>query len=612
MKINLPRLDLASLRVSYACGAFTPAELLGQVLEAARQSPAGVWISLASREDVLAQARALESRDAASLPLYGVPFGVKDNIDVAGMATTAGCPAFCYEPEEDATVVRLLRQAGAIVIGKTNLDQFATGLNGTRSPYGVCANALKPEFIAGGSSSGSAVAVALGQVSFALGTDTAGSGRVPAALNNVVGLKPTRGVWSMAGVVPACRSLDTVSALALTASDANYLFSLLATPDEKDHLSRPSLANGLDFCVLPSWRLGVPDAASLRFFGDENNARLWNQAQEQAQKLGAQLVEVDFAPFLEAARLLYDGPWVAERFRVAKYLLEARPDALLPVTRGIVERGANYSAADAFAAFELLAGLKRRCDGVWKDVEAILTPTIGRAHTIEAMQLDPVALNTELGYYTNFMNLLDFSALALPAGFRDDGLPFGVTAFAPAHQDVPLLRLGARWQESQPLPLGAMPFAEPDGEAAGSKLQSAVSAFVPAWKGAVSVAVCGAHLSDFPLNGQLRERGARMVAATRTAPKYRFYALPGGPPHRPGLVQVESGGARIEVEVWSVPVQEYGSFVAAIGSPLGIGTVELEDGSTVQGFLCEAVAVQGARDITDWGGWRAWQASQAG
>ena len=603
MKNNLPILDLASLRAGYASGAFTPTELLNRALDAAQNSPPGVWISLAPRDSILAQARDLESRDKASLPLYGVPFGVKDNIDVEGLATTAACPAFRYQPDEDATVVRLLREAGAVVIGKTNLDQFATGLNGTRSPYGVCHNAFNPEFISGGSSSGSAVAVALGQISFALGTDTAGSGRVPAALNNLVGLKPTRGVWSMRGVVPACRSLDTVSAFALTAPDAELLFSLLSIPNKEDSLGRLSLNNGLDFSALPSWQLGVPDAASLQFFGDQESARFWNQAQEQARKLGAEIVEIDFAPFLEAARLLYDGPWVAERFRVVQALLAAQPDALLPVTRDIVTRGANYSATDAFVAFEQLAALKGRCDAVWKDVQAILTPAIGRPYTIEAMQAAPVQLNTDLGYYTNFMNLLDFSALALPAGLRSDGLPFGVTVFAPAHQDVPVLRFGARWQKAQNLPLGATPFVWPDEQASSQTVTTP-------WNGAVSVAVCGAHLSDFPLNKQLRERGAKLVAATRTAPKYRFYALPGGPPHRPGLVRVEADGAMIEVEVWSVPVREYGSFVAGIASPLGIGTVELEDGTKVQGFLCEAIAAPGAQDITDFGSWRAWSASK--
>ncbi len=594
--MKLPILTIAALHAAYANDDFTPAELLERVLVAAQNAPDGVWISLASQEQIAAQLQELSQHDAASLPLYGIPFAVKDNIDVRGFPTTAACAAWSYEPENDATIVRLLRDAGAIVVGKTNLDQFATGLNGTRSPYGVCRNALNPEYIAGGSSSGSAVAVALGIVSFALGTDTAGSGRVPAALNNIVGLKPTRGVWSMSGVVPACRSLDTVSVFTLTAEDAETVFEVAAQIDESDAFGRSSTRNGLDFSSLPSWKIGVPNAASLQFFGDEHNAQLFDQAQAQARAMGAETVEIDFAPFLEAARLLYDGPWVAERFRVLKALIEAQPDALLRVTREIVAQGANYSATDAFASFEKLATLKNRCDAILRTVDCILTPTVGRTFTVQEMLANPICLNSELGYYTNFMNLLDYSALAMPSGFGDNSLPFGVTFFAPAHQDIPLLRLGARWQAAQPLLLGATSFYSHDATSSTRSFEI--------WQGAVSVAVCGAHMSGFPLNKQLTERGAKLVAQTRSAPIYRFYALRGGPPFRPGMVRVVEGGTSIEVEIWSVPIREYGSFVAGIPSPLGIGTVELENGTSVQGFVCEAIATLDAEDITHLGSWR--------
>lgn len=598
---TLPRLDFASVHAAYASGATTPLALLEQVLDAAHSAPDGVWITLAPRESVLAQARALEERDATQLPLFGVPFAVKDNIDVAGLPTTAGCPEFAYEPQKSAEIVRLLCEAGAVVIGKTNLDQFATGLNGTRSPYGFPRNALKNDFVPGGSSSGSAVAVALGLVSFALGTDTAGSGRVPAALNNIVGLKPTRGATSMSGVVPACRTLDTVSVFTLSAADAQTVFSVAAKEDAGDPFSRPVLANGVDFSLLPEWKLGVPDASSLQFFGDREFERLFQQSIEGARSLGAQVVEIDFAPFLEAAQLLYEGPWVAERFRAVRSLIETNPDALLAVTRAIIERGANFSAVDVFAAMEHLAALKKRCDAAWNEVDAILTPTIPTGYTVEQMQNDPIRLNSNLGYYTNFMNLLDYSALALPSGFRGDGLPFGVTFFAPAHFDEPLLHLGARWQAAhRELPLGATAY----------RLAPAPTAPL-SWQGAVSVAVCGAHMSGLPLNSQLRSRGARLLCSTRTAPTYRFYALPGGPPHRPGLVRVGDGGASIEVEVWSVPVREFGSFVAGIPSPLSIGVVELEDGSKVQGFVCEDIAARGAQDITSFGSWRAFVAAKA-
>lgn len=598
---NLPLLTIASLHAAYANGDFTPEALILRVLDAAHLAPDGVWISLATREQIATQLQQLSQRDA-TLPLYGIPFVVKDNIDVAGFPTTAACEAFKYEPQNDATIVRLLREAGAIVIGKTNLDQFATGLNGTRSPYGICRNALNEEYIAGGSSSGSAVAVALGIVSFALGTDTAGSGRVPAALNNIVGLKPTRGVWSMNGVVPACRSLDTVSVFTLISEDAETVFEIAAQHDKSDAYSRSSTRNGLDFSALPSWKVGVPNAQTLQFFGDEHNAQLFEQAQAQARELGAEIIEIDFAPFLEAARLLYDGPWVAERFRVAQSLIENQPDALLPVTREIIARGANFSAADTFAAFEKLSALKQQCDAVLQTVDCILTPTVARTFTIEEMLANPIRLNSELGYYTNFMNLLDYSALALPSGSGENSLPFGVTFFAPAHQDIPLLNLGARWQKQSSLKLGATDFSHHDA----TKTATSSTRSSQKWDGAVSVAVCGAHMSGFPLNKQLAERGAKLVAQTRSAPIYKFYALRGGPPFRPGMVRVEKGGASIEVEVWSIPLHQYGSFVAGIPSPLGIGTVELEDGTSVQGFVCEAIATLEAEDITHLGSWRAW------
>ena len=578
-------LTFQSLRAAYASGAATPSTLFPELLAAAREAPDGVWICLAEPDELLAQARALEARNPADLPLYGVPFAVKDNIHVAGFPTTAGCAAFSSVPSESAFVVRLLEDAGAICLGKTNLDQFATGLNGTRSPFGVCHNAIQPEYIAGGSSSGSAVAVALGLVSFALGTDTAGSGRVPAALNGLVGLKPTRGVWSMSGVVPACRTLDTVSVFTHNAADAARVFDTLAKPDAADPFGRGVEQNGHDFSALPAWKLGVPDAGSLEFFGDAEYAALFQGAREKAQSLGAQVVEIPFAPFLEAARLLYEGPWVAERYRAVRSLVETNPDALLPVTRSIIERGTQFSALDVYAATEQLAALKKRCDAAISGVDAVVTPTIGAPYTVAQMLADPIRLNSQLGYYTNFMNLLDYAAIALPAGSRGDGMPFGVTFFFLAHSDVPLLRLGARW----------------GGED---------TAALPTWSGAIPVAVCGAHLSGLPLNWQLTSRGARLLRTVKSAPKYRFYALAGGPPFRPGMVRVAEGGAAIDMEIWSVPTQGYGSFVAGIPSPLGIGTVELEDGGRVQGFVCEGIAAGDARDITEFGSWRAFLAAQ--
>ena len=377
------------------------------------------------------------------------------------------------------------------------------------------------------------------------------------------------------------------------------VFSVAAKPSPSDAFGRLSERNGLDFSALPSWNLGVPDAQSLEFFGDDEFKSLFQQAIAYAQSLGAQVKEIPFAPFLEAAKLLYEGPWVAERYRAVRALIETNPGALLPVTRTIIERGANSSAADVFEAMEKLAVLKKKCDAAIFAVDAVLTPTIATGYTIAQMEADPIRLNSNLGYYTNFMNLLDYAAIALPSGFRDDGLPFGVTFFAPAHADVPLLHLGARWQLAhKELPLGAT---------AARLSESGVD---EKWSGAVSVAVCGAHMSGLPLNSQLTSRGARLLSKTRTAPTYRFYALPGGPPFRPGLIRVAEGGNAVEVEVWSVPVNAFGSFVAGIPSPLGIGVVELEDGARVQGFVCEDIAAVGAQDISAFGSWRNYLSSR--
>ena len=596
------RFDLAGLRAAYADGSLTPTAVVEEILRRTATDPHRVWIHRLPAEALRQRAAALERRDRAALPLYGVPFAIKDNIDLASVPTTAACPDFAYTPSQDAFVVRRLLDAGAIAVGKTNLDQFATGLNGTRSPHGACRNAFDPAYVSGGSSSGSAVAVALGYASFALGTDTAGSGRVPAAFNNLVGHKPTCGWLSTRGVVPACRSLDAVSVFALTASDAEAVTAVAAAFDPLDPFSRPVTGHGYDFGRAPGLRLGVPRAADLDFHADAEAARLFHEAVARLSALGAELVEVDLSPFLATARLLYDGPWVAERYEAIRAFIEARPEALLPVTRAIIGGATRFSAADAFAARYRLEAARRECDAVWARVDCVVTPTAPTIPTIAAMEADPVVLNSMLGTYTNFMNLLDYAATAVPAGHRKDGLPLGVTLFAPAGQDAPLLHLAARLHAALPgATLGA----------SGLPLGAATDAASPLPSGQVRVAVCGAHLSGLPLNGQLTSRGARLVAATRSAPCYRLYALPGGPPLRPGMVRVAEGGAAVELEVWELPDRAFGSFVAGIPAPLGIGTVTLEDGSRVQGFVCEAVATEGAEDITAFGGWRAWLAARS-
>ncbi|MHB1668332.1 MAG: allophanate hydrolase [Thiomonas sp.] len=599
----LESLTIPALHAAYRNAGLTPTALIEELLARnARYPDHAIWITPPERERLLARARELEAHGMDGLPLYGVPFAIKDNIDLAGVPTTCACPDYAYTPQQSATVVQQLLDAGAIAMGKTNLDQFATGLNGTRSPYGACRNAFDPDYISGGSSSGSAVAVALGLASFSLGTDTAGSGRVPAAFNNLIGLKATCGLISTHGVVPACRSLDVVSIFALAAADAQQVFAVALGEDAADVYSRPAQPHGFDFGRAAHFRFGVPARKDLQFFGDAESERLFDASVARLQRLGGEAVEIDFAPFIDTAHLLYGGPWVAERYQAIRSFIDAQPEALFPVTRTITLGGAKPLAADAFAAQYRLRGLQRLCAPVWDQVDCIVTPTAGTIYTRAEMLAEPMARNTDLGLYTNFMNLLDYAAIAVPAGFRKDGLPLGITLFAPAHQDVPLLHLAERWQHDRGLPCGAVETAAPAIVELAPSAPTASA--VPS--GQVRVAVVGAHLSGLPLNGQLTSRSARRVLETRTAPHYKLYALPDG--RRPALIRVASGGAAIACEVWELPASNFGSFVAGIPAPLGIGSLQLEDGSTVTGFICEGIGIEGARDITAFGGWRAYLA----
>jgi allophanate hydrolase len=537
-----------------------------------------IWISRFSEAAVLAQ---LDAADTAG-PLYGVAFAVKDNIDVAGLPTTAACPDFSYLPARHATVVERLVQAGAIVLGKTNLDQFATGLVGTRTPYGICSSVFDERYVSGGSSSGSAVALAKGQVAFSLGTDTAGSGRVPAMFNALVGVKPTRGLLSTRGVVPACRSLDCVSIFTRNLSDAELLLETCAGFDADDSYSRPREAvNGLGDARL---RIAVPRPEDLEFFGDHENAELFLAAVELVKSWGAEVTRFDLAPFREAAALLYAGPWVAERLTTVADLLERKPEAIHPVVRGIVEGGRGYGADATFRAFYRLGELRLRAAGVLASCDALLLPTAPSHYTIQELQDSPLELNARLGTYTNFVNLLDLSALALPAGFKKSGLPFGVTFMAPAFHDERLLELGRRFAGEVEAP------ARPAHDC-------------------VRLAVAGAHLSGQPLNHELTSRGARRIRTTKTAPEYRLYALDTVPP-KPGLVHVPSESAHaIEVEIWELTRQAFGAFVAQIPAPMTIGMTKLADGSLVKGFSCEPHALHGAREISQFGSWRAFRAN---
>lgn len=604
-------LDLGTLARLYAGGTVTPADVVQAVLRrigARRHGPGndGIWISVAPQDALLAAARALEARRAAGerLPLYGVPFGVKDNIDVAGFATTAACPAFSYQPGASATVVEKLVAAGALVIGKTNLDQFATGLVGVRSPYGVPGNAFDPGLVSGGSSSGSALAVALGQVSFTLGTDTAGSGRVPAAFNNVVGLKPSPGVLTTAGVVPACRSLDCVSVFAATCEDAAAVAELARGFHPSDPYSRPG-ADGVPFAPhapRPAFRFGVLAPAQREFQGDVAMADAYSRAIERAVRDGGTAVEFDLSPFLEAGLMLYEGPFVAQRLEAAGRLLAEQPEALLAPIRAIME-GATTRKADAtFAAEARLIMLRRQVAALWTAMDFLLLPTAPTIPSIEAVRREPLRLNSVLGRYTTFVNLLDLAAVAVPAGWRDDGLPAGVTLMGPWGSDALLAGYATRLHRAMATRVGAteLPLPPP--------LLPLAAAPAPSL---IPIAVVGAHLSGEPLNPQLTSAGGTLLRSCRTAAQYRLYALPGTVPPKPGLVRVPSGGVAIELEVWALPAAAFGTFVAAIPAPLGIGKLQLEDGDVVSGFLCETHALADAEDISSYGGWRAFRRASA-
>ncbi len=547
------------------------------------------WISRFSPQSLLAAAEAVDIRIAAGerLPLAGVPFAAKDNIDVAGIDTTAACPSFAYRPHGSATVVERLLAAGAICIGKTNLDQFATGLNGSRSPYGAPVNAYNRAYVSGGSSSGSAVAVAAGLVAFALAPDTAGSGRVPAAFQHLIGLKPSRGRWSSRGVVPACKTLDCVTVLASTTADAGLVDSVVAGFDPHDAYSV-----ALPDVPRPVRRIGVPKPAQRLWFGDLESERFFDKALATLAATGATLVEFDLAPFSEAAQLLYGGPWVAERTAALAAVIASNPPDFDPVVREVVSPGLEIGAVDLFNGIYRLAELKRHADQMWGEIDLMLLPTTGSTYRLAEMRAAPIALNSALGAYTNFVNLLDMAAIAVPAGVRDNGTGFGITFIGPAGSDRALLAAGETYLSAAALP--PPPPLDLEG-----RMQT------------VKLAVVGAHLKDMPLHWQLTSREAKFVTATTTAPAYKLYAMADTVPPKPALIHSGEGGAAIAVEVYELDVAAFGSFVAEVPPPLAIGTVTLADGSMVKGFVAEPRAITGAEDITALGGWRAYVARAA-
>lgn len=589
---------LGQWQAAYRDATLSPAILFELLQQLQDEDPA--WIVLATpvqlseRLTALAEQLAAVEGDLSRLPLYGVPFAIKDNIDAAGWPTSAACPAFAYPASADATVVARLQAAGAVLIGKTNLDQFATGLVGTRSPFGAVPNSFDAAYVSGGSSSGSASVVARGLVPFSLGTDTAGSGRVPAGFNNIVGLKPSRGWLSNKGLVPACRTLDCISVFALTVEDAERVADIAGGYDAADAYSRTNPGTA-PVAIGAKPRLAIPD--SLEFHGDARNQAVFQQALERLRELGAELVPIDFTPFRQLAEQLYQGSWVAERTVAMAGMLEHAAEAIDPVVRGIVEKGFGYSACDAYRAEYLRAELSRAINLALAGFDALVVPTSPTLRTLEEMAAEPVLFNSQFGTYTNFTNLADLSALALPAGLRDDGLPAGITLLAPAWHDHALASLGKRWQTALGLPLGATGRPLPP---AATPVQA---------PGSVRVAVVGAHLTGMPLNFQLVTRNAVLVEQTLTAPTYRLYALPGSVPPKPGLARAAEG-ASIIVELWDIPLARFGEFVAEIPPPLGIGNLQLEDGRWVKGFICEPWALHNAEDITAFGGWRAFIASR--
>lgn len=586
---GLPRLSATAVAAAVNAGQTTALAVMEETLARLAAYDAHqpqVWISRFTPEALRAAAEAVDARVAAGerLPLAGVAFAAKDNIDVAGLDTTAACPAFGYRPQRSATVIERLEAAGAICVGKTNLDQFATGLVGTRSPYGIPRNAYNRAYVSGGSSSGSAIAVAAGLVAFALGTDTAGSGRVPAAFNHLVGLKPSKGRWSTRGLVPACRTIDCITVFTDRIEDAAAVDAVLAGFDPEDPYSRAAAD-----VPLAGRRIGVPRRDQRQFFGDVAAEHLYVRALATLEWQGA-LVEIDIAPLLEAARLLYGGPWVAERTAAILPLLERDPEAIHPVVREIVGAGLAMNAVEVWQGHYRLAELARVAEAMWQEVDVLAFPTTGTTYRVAELEAAPVALNSNLGLYTNFVNLLDMAALAVPAGARDNRTGFGITFIGPAHSDRALAGLAQDYLSAADLP-------PPPPLDLGDRMET------------VKLAVVGAHLEGMPLHWQLTSRSARFIGAFETAPTYRLYAMADSVPPKPALVHAEDGAA-IKLEVYELGLAEFGSFVAEVPPPLAIGTVTLADGSSVKGFVAEPRALTGAEDITRLGGWRAYVASR--
>lgn len=578
MKIIPSKLTIDWLQENYQKQTITPREVVNEIINRSkRDEDMNIWITAPSWDWMEPYVERLASIDPSDAPLWGVPFAIKDNIDLKNIPTTAGCKDYAYTPAEHATIVDRLIQAGAIPVGKANLDQFATGLVGTRSPYGETHNSIRKEMISGGSSSGSAVAVARGQAAFAFGTDTAGSGRVPAALNNLVGYKPSLGAWSKKGVVPACESIDTVSVFAHTLSDALVVDAQARVKDISDPWSKeiPSSKNSTvrKFC-LPKEPVDFYGSYGLGY------KQAWETAVEKIKSLHVPVEYVNTELFEKAAEILYGGPWISERWSAVGGFVKSHPNAVHPVTEQVLRSGGpgTYDAALLFDAIHQLQSLKREAEELLRDCVLVM-PTCGGTWSREEVRNDPVATNTDMGRYTNHCNLLDLAAAAIPAGEAADGIPFGVSFFSLSDQENLLV-------EAADLFLKSSSYIKPDTD-----------------EESVPFAVCGLHMRGYSLEYQMVESGAEFIKEEKTAPTYQFIKLSGNP-SKPGLIKQPYGGTSIEVEIWKMPLKSLGQFITAIPAPLGVGKVELQDGSEVPGFICEGYAEQEAEDISTLGGWR--------
>ena len=566
--------SLGALRDGLAAGRWSPRDVAEGVLARRGSGQAAAWIDHVPAADVRALAARLADEGPRDRPLWGVPVAVKGNIDVAGLPTTAGCPGYATGPAAGhAPGLARLVEAGAIPVGTTNLDQFATGLVGTRSPYGACHSVGHPGWVSGGSSSGSAVVAAQGDVPLALATDTAGSGRVPAALNGLAAHKPTRGRISTEGVVPACRSLDCVGAFASTPADAALACGLMAGDEGWwQPLGRPA-------------RVGVLRAEDRDWAGDDRSAAAQDAAEDAMRRLGWELVPVDIAPFRAGGTLLYGGAFVAERFAAVGDAVRRGSAGLDPVVASIIEASAAIPAWQAFTDLDRIRRLRAETDGVWDALDALALPVVPTVVRSDDVAADPLGPNQMLGTYTSFANLFDLCASVAPVAPRDDGHPWGVQLLAPAFGDGVVAAL------AQDLSVAA----------------ALTAPVVP--EGLVGLVVAGAHLRGEMLDHQVVECGGTWTGTTRTAPRYALCLVAESPP-RPGLV--DSGpdeGAAIEVDVWALPPAGWSRFVAAGVPGLAVGRVELGDGRVLPGFVAAASSAASGVDLTPYGGWRAWRAA---